>query len=54
MGTYRITRWRRTPEGEAWLPVKCGLTRERAERLVEGAKWDLRLALSRLRVEEEN
>lgn len=51
--TFCISRWHRTPTGETWLPVKRGLSRERAEALVAAAKWDTRTALLKFRVEEE-
>lgn len=52
--TFRITRWRKTPTGEEWTHVRGGFTKERAEELVDLAKWDPRTALRRMRVEEEN
>lgn len=51
--TYQVTRWRKTDDGDTWRPLWTGLTKERAEALVEAAKWDLRFSLLRLRVEEE-
>jgi hypothetical protein len=52
--TYRIERWRKTETGsDEWGTVKAGLTLEKAERLVEGAKWDTRFAFSVLRIVAE-
>jgi hypothetical protein len=54
MATFKIERWSKGTDGsDVWTPIKSGLSREKAERLVAQAKVDMRTGLWRLRVVAE-